>query len=547
MEEDSIQKKQLYLRKEIIMNGYDAQDFSIFLANLKGEEKIDLEYWTFEEIQNSVESYKKLKLMEKESKLKSKNEKILTPKKHKFKYIKNLLKRRQSSAQMKTKNYNFEEKSDKNKIIKIKNENSININTIKNSESISNNNQDVNSNSEQKINNQEESEIIKEINNEKIIKCQKLEKNEITERMDLNIIVNNYTKIKKLFVNSVLFNIETNPIGLKTTRKLEDFEYLYQKLILLNSQIFVPYLPSNLNKKDSNSHILFLNLFMNDLINIKYYRTLPIVYDFLSLTIEDWEKSKMEKYDKIKEISSLTKIQNLEGYFNCDIKQGDKDYFFKIKDEINRKTEAFNKFNNSINELFNIMEKLGSVFNNIKESLTLLKDNYSENDKSLVCFAIIEEIVKTWGEGYIKQKKYLNEELKNFFFYMNKENKSFAKYYEPFKTNYEVYKSKYEKTKNISYNKKELEIKNNSKKVIKCNIINANSQYKKLIERQSLRIENLLIRLGHNQQQFFNDIYNFLSLINIFNDKGNEVKKFLENNKKIYKNLQNINNNEKKE
>ena len=88
-----------------------------------------------------------------------------------MKYIKNLLKRRQSSAQMKTKNYNFEEKSDKNKISKMKNENCININTIKNLESIPNNNQDIDSNSEQKINNKEESEILKEINIEKIIKC----------------------------------------------------------------------------------------------------------------------------------------------------------------------------------------------------------------------------------------------------------------------------------------------------------------------------------------------------------------------------------------
>ena len=38
--EEIIEEKQLYLRTEIIKAGYDAQNFSIFLANLKGEEKL---------------------------------------------------------------------------------------------------------------------------------------------------------------------------------------------------------------------------------------------------------------------------------------------------------------------------------------------------------------------------------------------------------------------------------------------------------------------------------------------------------------------------
>ena len=540
MEEDSVEKKQLYLRNEIIMNGYDAQDFSIYLANLKGEEKIDLEYWSFEEIQKSVESYKKIKSIEKEKKLKQENDEILNTKKSKFKYIKNLLKRRHSSDDMKTNNYNLEEKVNEiNTINEMKNDNNINNNTNQNLENNSNNIHSKNFNCEQNINNNKEDN---EKNIEKIIKCQKLEKNDLTERTDLNIIVNEYNKRKKLFINSISFIIETNPVGFKTTRLLEDFEYLNQKLILLNSQIFVPYLPSNIIKNDSNSQILFLNFYMNDLIKIKYYRTLPIVYDFLSLTLENWEKSKTEKYDKIKEVCSLNQIQNLEGYFNYDMKQSDRDYFLKIKDEINHKTEAFNKFNNSIIELFNVMEKMSHAINNLKDSLTLLKDNYNENTESLNCFANLEIIAKEWGEGFIKQKNYINEELKNFFLYMNKENKSFIKYYEPFKTNYDNYKSKFEKLKNISQNKKELEIKNNSKKIIKCNIVNANDQYKKLIGRQISRIENLIIKLGNNQKQYFNDLHNFL--INIFNDKREEGKISLEKNK-INENLENINNNEK--
>ena len=137
--EETIEEKQLYLRTEIIKAGYDAQDFSIFLANLKGEEKIDLEYWSLDEIKEAVDSYKKSKLIGNREKKEQKkvNEKdnnkdndkeqntehIKTKfnnvkNKNKFKFFKNILKRRQSSLEPKGKKLNFDEKEidDKNNL-----------------------------------------------------------------------------------------------------------------------------------------------------------------------------------------------------------------------------------------------------------------------------------------------------------------------------------------------------------------------------------------------------------------------------------------------
>ena len=105
--EESIEEKQLFLRTEIIMNGYDANDFSIFLANLKEEEKIDLEYWSLEEVKNAVETYKKLKLIEKQKESQitpgeDKTDQNIDKNKKKFQLLKPQ-KRRQSSAQPKRK------------------------------------------------------------------------------------------------------------------------------------------------------------------------------------------------------------------------------------------------------------------------------------------------------------------------------------------------------------------------------------------------------------------------------------------------------------
>ena len=66
----------------------------------------------------------------------------------------------------------------------------------------------------------------------------------------------------------------------------------------------------------------------------------------------------------------------------------------------------------------------------------------------------MEIIVQEWGEGYIKQKNYLNDELKYFFKYMDKENNAFLKFYENFKSNFDTCKTKYEKYKKIIYKQK---------------------------------------------------------------------------------------------
>lgn len=539
--EESIEEKQLYLRTEIIMNGYDPQDFSIFMANLKGEEKIDLEYWSLEEIQNAVETYKKSKLMEKQkdNQIKKEEDKM-NQKKRKFPFL-NVLKRRQSSVEPKRNtlklDYNIDEKHknlNKNKIKKEKKFKKIS-NKVLDDDENNNNNVILDFDiilSGKKKNKNKDMFYLEEKEENKIL-CQKLEKNELTERNDLDIIISYPNKVKKkMFTNSMQYIIETNPIGFKTTRELKDFEYLYEKLPLINSKIYNPLLISNYSKKDSNKQILALNQYINAIMERAYFRSLPIVYDFISLSIEDWEKAKIEKYDKIKEAYTINQIKNLKGYFNLDIKTADKEYFFKIKEDINHKSEAFKQFNNAMEGLFDIMEKMSSAIKNIKNALSDLKNKYNINKKCSNYFANLEIIVQEWGEGYIKQKNYLNDEFKYFFKYMDKENNSFLKFNENCKSNFDIYKSKYEKLKKTE---KDKETVKNLQKEITFNINNAKDEYEKLNIRQASRIENLLFKFSIKKEELFNDINNFSALLNVFNEKREQEKKYLESRKNINK------------
>ena len=125
-----------------------------------------------------------------------------------------------------------------------------------------------------------------------------------------------------MFTSSTEFIVETKKVGWKTIRKISDFEFLNQKLNLINPEIFNPFF--YINKSNSIDAIMtnainYLQIYINSLVQNSYLRTLPIVYDFITLSPEEWEKIKVTKYDIIKERNQRSQIPNLEGYFKIKI------------------------------------------------------------------------------------------------------------------------------------------------------------------------------------------------------------------------------------
>ena len=534
MEDDSLEKKQSFLRTEILMNGYDAHEFSTFLSEYKGEEKVDLEYWTMEELSKAVESFKNSKILKVEEEQAEKdNENEMEEednkdsnkkedKKQKFKFLKNILKRRQSSVDQsrKTLNYKLEKndkdndeknKSKKDLIKVVESKNLDNIRKIYTEQNIIERD-DIPS----------DGDVDNENEDDNIIKCKKLDKNELTDNNELVVVISSSTTIKKnKFLKTTLFKIETNPVGFKATRYLNDFEYLYEKIHLINPKIFNPIL--SLEKKDFTGNVYILNYYINTLIKSAYFRSLPIVYDFLTLPFEDWEQIKAQKYDKIKELCPIKKIQNLEGYFNLEIKNFNEEKYLKIKNNINSRAEAFNKFNNSINELINMMEKISTIILNLSESLCDLKNKHMDNKISMNYLAHLEIMMKEWGEGYITQRNYLNDFLKYIFKYMDKENNAFLKYYDNLKKDYDDLKSKMDKMKKYTnLSEKDKKILKHITKESLLDKINIYEEYLTLNEIQGERLEKLLIKFGANKEVVFSDINSFYELVNVFNAKSIE-------------------------
>ena len=53
-------------------------------------------------------------------------------------------------------------------------------------------------------------------------------------------------------------------------------------------------------KDDSPKKMLLIQNYMNSLLENEYFRALPIILEFLSLKQEDWNKKRIEKYNKMK-------------------------------------------------------------------------------------------------------------------------------------------------------------------------------------------------------------------------------------------------------
>ena len=357
---------------------------------------------------------------------------------------------------------------------------------------------------------------------EEKIYCEKLKENELSKREDLYIDIISPVKIKTggLSFSYYQYTIKTEPIGFSVVRKLSDFELLNETIPKYNKGKFNPLLtkfPMNLSD-DSEKKLIFLKYYLNSIIEEPYYRSLPIVLNFLSLSQNEWD-IKAKQFQKVKEITSIEKMLDLNGFY--DIKISDEENFkaTKIKEDLKKKEAAYKKLNEDIDELFPYMEKMSVCLKNISQDLLQLKYIYGDGNKSMETlsdtFHHLYLIIKSWGEDYIKQTNFLKNEFKYFFKYMSKEINSFNDNYERYENIKEEYKNKFAKyQKKSSLKSKHHEEIKEYKKIFGFYLLNVKNEYNKLNERQGKRINKQFFLFNKEREVFFQDYENFLKLFN---------------------------------
>ena len=492
---DSLEAKQQYLRSEIIDQGYNAEEFSNYMASLREDNSLDLELWSFSDLQTVVSQYKSL-----------------------------VAQNQQQEQQQSVQQTNEQQNEVQNEETKNENENNNNPQEVPEEnvakDTASEKSQQNNANAKNGFPNDPFE------NYEQIIKAEKLENNEITDQNNLYVTVTNPTKVNKgLFYPSYYqYTLQTSPVGYTAVRKGDDFKFLYDILPMFNSGVFNPTLPhfEFKLKDDSPKKLLYLKNYINSLLESKYFRTLPIIYEFLTLPQEQWNK-KRDNYAKLKQHLPLPKMSTLEGEFHIKINKADDERGNKIKDEIIKRQEAYDQLNNAMDELLVAIEKVSLCYNLVAKSLNDLTKTHQDNNKTLSgLFTRLSNLSKTWARDCIRQRDYLRDEIKYYFKFMNKENVSFLKKYDEFKAARDEYKSKYEKVKKQPVKvQRDIDLVQRFRRDYGFQLIMLNSEYEKLLERQAERSFTQFLKYNDNKNILLQNYNNCIKLFNINEDPNN--------------------------
>ena len=484
----SLEEKQQYLNSEIIQQNYDGNEFSAFISSIRGEQQVDLDTWSFEDLQAVVAQFK---------------------------------------AQYQQTQANQENQNEQN---------------VNNEEQNQKQTQEESQNQENSPENGEEQKIEKKPSSENdfpenlldpltlVIKTQHLQLNEISDNNDLFITISNPQRVKPGLLSIAYFqyDMETQPVGYKVVRKVSDYTFLYETLPLINCAVFNPILPHfefGL-KDDSPKKMLYIQNYMNSLIENKFFRTLPIVLEFLTLDQPKWN-SKRTEYQKLKTLP-LSKMPTLEGELDVNINKEEDAKALKIKEEINKKTEALDAVNSTMDEILALYDKLNLLYKNLAKSFMDLEKAHENNQILNGFFNRLKSLSEIWSKDYTKQKELLKDDFKYFFKFINKENVSYLRKFEEFRVTREDYRIKYEKLKKLPVRQpKDLEVIKTLRVEYGMQLLMVNKEYHNLLERQAYRCLKQFMKYNENQQIILQDYENCRNLFNINqqqdnNNEGNE-------------------------
>jgi hypothetical protein len=484
----SLEEKQQYLNSEIIQQNYDGNEFSAFISSIRGEQQVDLDTWSFEDLRAVVAQFK---------------------------------------AQYQQNQANQENQNEQN---------------VNNEEQNQKQTQEESQNQENSPENGEEQKIEKKPSSENdfpenlldpltlVIKTQHLQLNEISDNNDLFITISNPQRVKPGLLSIAYFqyDMETQPVGYKVVRKVSDYTFLYETLPLINCAVFNPILPHfefGL-KDDSPKKMLYIQNYMNSLIENKFFRTLPIVLEFLTLDQPKWN-SKRTEYQKLKTLP-LSKMPTLEGELDVNINKEEDAKALKIKEEINKKTEALDAVNSTMDEILALYDKLNLLYKNLAKSFMDLEKAHENNQILNGFFNRLKSLSEIWSKDYTKQKELLKDDFKYFFKFINKENVSYLRKFEEFRVTREDYRIKYEKLKKLPVRQpKDLEVIKTLRVEYGMQLLMVNKEYHNLLERQAYRCLKQFMKYNENQQIILQDYENCRNLFNINqqqdnNNEGNE-------------------------
>ena len=378
--EDELEKKQTFLRANILEKGYDAEEFMNFLQTKKGEFGLDLNNWNISELKIAVQEF--ISSLEKDNLL-------LNPQ-----------------------NINKEEEVNKN----LNNDNN---NNLENNEN----------NNKEEIDQEENQNTNKSV--EDIIECQKVTPNEFLLSNEVDIKLSFPQKIEGgLFTKSyVTYLMQTTPLDFKLRKRYSDFEWLRNILSLIYINCIIPPLCKK-NYTDRFSEVLIakrtrsIEKFMKGILSHPLIRNDEIFYNFISTESEAEFEKKKKIYNKIQSPGSLINVKSLSGEINVSVSNEKEIYFQNIKNNADFNINTLQKITKGYKALMNQMDQISDKMKEISQYWKEIYNanlQYYEKPNTVESYNILSKIMQDWSETNKRQKILINEYIREYFRYIKNE------------------------------------------------------------------------------------------------------------------------------
>ena len=422
------------------------------------------------------------------------------------------------------------------------------------------------------------------------IKTQLPQKNKLleleTENKKLIVNISDPKKEKSggFFTKSIYSYKISTPIIEKEVRRIyADFEWLREQFISRYTLRLVPHLVKENNlssmeiidKGDSEEVIEekkvgYLNNFMKKILQKKIFRTSPLLFEFLELDQNNFKKYK-ERLNKNKyELNvTLENLRTCKDKIHCEMRKED----IKKADVFNKKYiklgEIYQKLDKSISNICNNFQSLEKHMKDAAENFIQLSLEFSESENKFSIqmkniFSELNKIFNQWSASYGSQYKFMKNDFKSIFKYINLETQELSQIYKKyisFKNEYEDFTVRINKRKEELFEQKDyknwslapgtesqLPMFQNNKKIafekmlyketfflaeakkrIACSVYYLFKEYDRMIKNQSNELHIFLKNLKEKNKLVIGDAHSLIELFSVIKeeekDKIEDVKK----------------------
>ena len=382
---DDQQKKQQYLRENILDKGYDANEFMEYFKESTGAQDINLNDYTMEELIDVVTGFY-AKKGENNSAPNAKNTFPMIPK---------------------------ELRSDS----EIGNDNDGSGNS--------------NSNSNGQVN---------ENGIEEIVKCIQMEKTEFSKLQDLEIKIVFPEKVESgIFTKPyITYGVSALPLNLNVRKRYSDFEWLYQKLTDHFINCVIPPLCKKNYMEQFNEDFISkraraLERFMNGIAIHPILRNSFIFYDFMSIKDSEEFKQKKVMYEQPFKPKRINDFNNADGFIKVILSNENEIYFQNINDDVEMNQSIMSEIIKNYKSLFELFKKINEKMTEIGylwKKIEGKSKKFYENSNTYNSYTIMKELMKDWTEMNKKQIVQMSQNIVETFRYIKNEYANFKPFAE---------------------------------------------------------------------------------------------------------------------